>query len=63
MQPDLSTCRKDCKFYKQTALFELCTNENSQYSIEGKVDFHTINHQRTGVCGASGKDYRRDIGK
>lgn len=57
---DLTACRKDCKFFKQDPVHELCTHDDSRYSVAGKVDFHTIGHMRTvGTCGEAGRNYRR----
>lgn len=50
--PD-KTC-KDCKWFKPTAIFDLCHNKVSQYSIEGKFSFHTISHMRLHGCGENG---------
>lgn len=52
--PD-AKCR-GCKYLQQTAVFDLCKANQSQYSIEGKVDFHTVGHMRTrGACGESAR--------
>lgn len=51
--PD-KTC-KGCKWYKPTSIFDLCHHKSSQYSIEGKFDFHTIAHMRTFGCGEDGR--------
>lgn len=57
---DLNPCRTDCEFYKPGIVFELCHHEHSQYRAVGRVDWHTITHQRTvGACGPQAADYRR----
>ncbi len=57
----MAKCRVDCKFYRPTALFELCVAEESQYTADGKSDFHTVGHMRDprGDCGPDAKLYRR----
>jgi len=42
-------CR-DCKHYRETMLFDLCTRPESTYTAEGKTDQHTIGHMRERLC-------------
>ena len=43
----------NCVSHKKTALFHLCVHEKSEYSFDGKSDYHTVQHMRQeyGECG------------
>lgn len=36
-----------CRHLQSGMVFDLCTRPESEYRIEGKVDFHTIGHMRS----------------
>lgn len=59
---DLDKCRKDCKFYENAVVFELCKHEDSQYSVADKEDFHSIGHMwAVSSCGPDARCYRRAL--
>ncbi len=45
---------KQCKHYKDSAIFELCLHEKSKYKVDGdpREHYHTISHMRLHTCGA-----------
>lgn len=43
-------CR-DCVYYRETSLFELCDHAASAYTVAGKADVHTVGHMRSRSCG------------
>ena len=48
---DITGC-KQCGFFRDTRIFELCTHKLSEYVWEGAVDYHTCQHMRGNQCGA-----------
>lgn len=42
---NFDVCRQ-CKHYRNAAVFELCQHPKSAYSVAGKSDFHTITYMR-----------------
>lgn len=62
LEPDLNICRKDCKFYCRTPVFEECSTEEAQYHDNNqKLQHHTIGHMRKYACGKDARLYRRII--
>ena len=51
---NLSNNCKDCKYYRDTMIFELCTHPRAEYVIADKHDFHSIGHMRKFDCGPGG---------
>ena len=46
----------DCKYFRETQVFLLCTHADAAYKVAEKVDQHTIGHMRSVyLCGEDGK--------
>lgn len=61
-QPTLTTERSctGCRHREEGMVFTLCKHPASQYSIAGKMDFHTVGHmrdERRGPCGPTGNHF------
>ena len=52
-----STDCRDCKHFRSTMVFELCSHKESQYIAGGKKGEHTIGHMRRHGCGPEARWY------
>lgn len=46
-----------CRHLQQETVFDLCTTEESQYTADGRRDWHTVGHMRSryGACGTEAR--------
>lgn len=49
---------KSCKAYRNVVVFDLCTRDESRYTVAGKDDFHTVGHMRLYQCGKDARLWR-----